>query len=67
MGALPRHRHGLSRRADLAYQIMFACLCGFAITGAFHGTGQHAAEIKPQSEIPIALKVTILNIHLQTT
>jgi hypothetical protein len=36
-------------------QILFILLCAFANTGAYHGTGQHAADIKPPSEIPIAL------------
>ena len=29
----------------------------FAVTGAFHGTGQHFADIVPLTEFPIALKV----------
>jgi hypothetical protein len=37
-------------------QILFVFFCGFAITGVYHGTGQHA-DILPQEEIPIGLKV----------
>jgi hypothetical protein len=33
---------------------VFTALC---VNGCFYGTGQHNAEIKPQSDVPIALKV----------
>jgi hypothetical protein len=33
---------------------VFTALC---INGCFYGTGQHNAEIQPQSDVPIALKV----------
>lgn len=37
--------------------LLFTLHGGFAIAGAFHGTGQHVNLIHPQSEIPVALKV----------
>lgn len=36
---------------------MFQCFAGFAIAGAFHGTGQHMDQIVPTWHIPIGLKV----------
>ena len=37
-------------------QVFFVFFCGFAITGVFHGTGQHA-DLLPPAEIPVGLKV----------
>jgi hypothetical protein len=37
-------------------QVFFVFFCGFAITGVSHGTGQHAVNILPPTEIPIGLK-----------
>ncbi|KAF2159730.1 hypothetical protein M409DRAFT_70796 [Zasmidium cellare ATCC 36951] len=34
----------------------FVCHAAFAINGVFHGTGQHFADIHPQSEIVLGLK-----------
>lgn len=39
-------------------QVLFVILCAFAITGTYHGTGQHVYNIKPPSEIPVGLKVS---------
>lgn len=39
-------------------QFLFIILCAFAITGTYHGTGQHADKIKPVTEIPVGLKVS---------
>lgn len=36
---------------------MFQCFAGFAIAGAFHGTGQHMDKIQPAWHVPIGLKV----------
>ncbi len=38
-------------------QILFTFFTAFAITGVQYGTGQHAQDIKPPSNIPIGLKV----------
>ncbi|KAA8909684.1 hypothetical protein FN846DRAFT_941841 [Sphaerosporella brunnea] len=37
-------------------QSFFTFFCVFAILGVEYGTGQHAVDIKPQSNIPIGLK-----------
>lgn len=39
------------------YKAFFVIHASFAICGVHHGTGQHAWDIKPASEIPVALKV----------
>lgn len=36
---------------------MFVLYVAFAITGVYHGTGQHISDIKPATEVPIGLKV----------
>jgi len=36
---------------------MFVLYVAFAITGVYHGTGQHIADIKPPTEVPVGLKV----------
>ncbi|KAK5164637.1 uncharacterized protein LTR77_009843 [Saxophila tyrrhenica] len=36
--------------------IFFVCYSSFAIAGAHHGTGQHAWNIHPASDIPVGLK-----------
>jgi hypothetical protein len=36
-------------------KVLFAFFCSFAITGAYHGTGQHASALPP-AEIPVGLK-----------
>jgi hypothetical protein len=38
-------------------QILFTFFTAFAITGVQYGTGQHAQDIQPPSNIPIGLKV----------
>jgi hypothetical protein len=38
-------------------QILFTFFTAFAITGVKYGTGQHAQDIQPPSNIPIGLKV----------
>lgn len=38
-------------------KILFVLHAAFAITGVHHGTGQHAWDIQPPSELPIGLKV----------
>jgi hypothetical protein len=38
-------------------QIFFTFFTAFAITGVKYGTGQHAQDIQPPSNIPIGLKV----------
>ena len=38
------------------YQALFSCYNAFAVTGVFYGTGQHAADIKPASNLIIGLK-----------
>ena len=37
---------------------MFVLYVAFAITGVYHGTGQHIADIKPPTEVPVGLKVS---------
>lgn len=37
--------------------MFFTIFASFAITGAFHGTGQHADLIEPAWELPVALKI----------
>lgn len=39
--------------------LLFIFHGGFAIAGAYHGTGQHADLIQPQTELPVGLKVCI--------
>ncbi|KAM0719642.1 hypothetical protein Q7P37_003773 [Cladosporium fusiforme] len=36
--------------------VLFILHAGFAITGVYHGTGQHFADIQPQTAIPVGLK-----------
>lgn len=36
---------------------MFVLYVAFAITGVYHGTGQHTWDIQPATEVPIGLKV----------
>lgn len=36
---------------------MFVLYVAFAITGVYHGTGQHVGDIQPATELPIGLKV----------
>lgn len=36
-------------------KVLFAFFCSFAITGVYHGTGQHASTLPP-AEIPVGLK-----------
>jgi hypothetical protein len=38
--------------------LFFVLYVAFAITGVYHGTGQHTADIQPATEIPIGLKVS---------
>jgi len=45
------------RNADMR-KILFVLHAAFAITGVHHGTGQHAWDIQPPSELPIGLKVS---------
>lgn len=40
------------------YELLFVLHAAFAITGVHHGTGQHAWDIQPPSELPIGLKVS---------
>ena len=47
------------RNADMR-KILFVLHAAFAITGVHHGTGQHAWDIQPPSELPIGLKVSCL-------
>jgi hypothetical protein len=42
--------------ANRRRQVFFVFFCTFAITGVFHGTGQHADRLPP-TEIPVGLKV----------
>jgi hypothetical protein len=48
-------------------QVMFVLYVAFAITGVYHGTGQHTTDIQPPTEVPIGLKVlrssTVLHIN----
>lgn len=37
--------------------MFFICHAAFSMVGVHHGTGQHAWNIKPATEIPVALKV----------
>lgn len=47
------------RRAAIdMWKILFVLHAAFAITGVHHGTGQHAWEIQPPSELPVGLKVS---------
>lgn len=39
-------------------QAFFVCHAAFSIAGVHHGTGQHAWNIHPETEIPVALKVS---------
>lgn len=41
----------------LAVQAFFVIFASFAITGCHHGTGQHAWDIQPPEELPVAIKV----------
>ena len=41
---------------------MFVLYVAFAITGVYHGTGQHIADIKPPTEVPVGLKVSYCSI-----
>lgn len=41
----------------LAVQAFFVVFASFAITGCHHGTGQHAWDIQPPEELPVAIKV----------
>jgi hypothetical protein len=54
--------HKVNRR-----QVMFVLYVAFAITGVYHGTGQHTADIQPATEVPIGLKVlrssTVMHIN----
>jgi hypothetical protein len=40
------------------HEVFFVLHAAFAITGIHHGTGQHAWNIQPSTEIPIGLKVS---------
>ena len=42
-------------------KVFFVLHAGFAITGVHHGTGQHAWDIQPPTELPIGLKVPCLS------
>jgi hypothetical protein len=45
---------------------MFVLYVAFAITGVYHGTGQHIADIEPPTEVPVGLKVFYCSIDVQT-
>ena len=45
---------------------MFVLYVAFAITGVYHGTGQHAWEIQPPTEVPVGLKVSHSSIAKRT-
>lgn len=45
---------------------MFVLYVAFAITGVYHGTGQHIADIKPPTEVPVGLKVSCCSIDVET-
>ncbi|TVY65604.1 hypothetical protein LSUE1_G007941 [Lachnellula suecica] len=47
---------GLDDWAAIVAWVFFTLFCSFAYAGVAHGTGQHAWNIKPASEIPIGLK-----------
>jgi hypothetical protein len=47
-------------------QVLFVLHAAFAITGIHHGTGQHAWNIQPSTEIPIGLKVSHWRLSLQS-
>lgn len=47
---------GLDDWCALAAWVLFVFFCTFAISGVHHGTGQHAVDIIPASEIPIGIK-----------
>lgn len=53
------HRVVLEGHRILIYlaKVFFICYAAFAIAGVHHGTGQHAWNIHPESEITVALKV----------
>lgn len=40
-------------------QVFFIIFASCAITGAHHGTGQHAWNIQPPEELPVGLKVLL--------
>lgn len=46
---------GLDDWSAVAAWVFFVFFCAFAITGVFHGTGQHA-DVLPPTEIPVGLK-----------
>jgi hypothetical protein len=54
--------HNVNRR-----QVMFVLYVAFAITGVYHGTGQHTSDIQPATEVPIGLKVlrssTVMHVN----
>jgi hypothetical protein len=54
----------LNRLIDqwLTSQVLFVLHASFAITGIHHGTGQHAWNIQPPTEIPIGLKVPLRSL-----
>jgi hypothetical protein len=45
-------------------QVFFVFFAAFSITGTYHGTGQHARDIQPPTEIPVGLKVNFTNFSL---
>lgn len=45
-------------RLTYPLQVFFIFIAAFSITGTYHGTGQHAQDIQPATEIPVGLKVT---------
>lgn len=45
---------------------MFVLYVAFAITGVYHGTGQHIADIEPPTEVPVGLKVSHCSIDVPT-
>lgn len=48
------------------HQVLFVLHATFAITGIHHGTGQHAWDIQPPTELPIGLKVPGCRNRLQS-
>jgi hypothetical protein len=50
--------HHCRRTTIDIHEILFVLHAAFAITGVHHGTGQHAEDIQPPTELPIGLKVS---------
>lgn len=61
MGKLPRDDERRVCHDTHGQQCFFIIFASFAMTGAHHGTGQHASVIPP-NELPLGLKVSPTSI-----